>query len=269
MTYSFYRSMDNINKRFTARESGDFIGAEMVVAFWETKPEIVKKLLPPPLKPVKYPLANVFIGDFPKTNWGLPYRESALFLRSQFNNVPGNYCLAMHLEGPGADMGMVSGRESYGFPKKGAKVVFKLNGDKFEGWSERHGVRNLHLKARLNGKANTPDMEKILAETAAASGDAIAYNFKYFREPGERMNFDYKPVLTSSITIYRPEVQILGEVEITLDSSIHDPWAEIEVVRPLGALYLKGTNSMTTGKIEAEVDPLEFLPYSFIKMDWF
>jgi len=268
MSYSFYRSMDDIKKRFKEHESGDFIGAEMVVAFWETKPEIVKKLLPPPLNPVKYPLANTFIGDFPKTNFGLPYRESALFLRSQFNNIPGNYCLAMHLEGPGADLGMAGGRESYGFPKKCAKVVFNLKGDKFEGWSERHGVRNVHIKAKLNGKPNTPDIEKILAETDATSGDTIAYNFKHFREPGGN-NYDYKPVLTSSITVYRPEIQILGEVEITLGSSIHDPWAEIEVVRPLGALYLKGTNSMTTGKIEAEVDPKEFLPYSFLKMDWF
>jgi len=34
------------------RETYDFYDAEMLTVFWETQPEIVKRLLPPPLKPI-------------------------------------------------------------------------------------------------------------------------------------------------------------------------------------------------------------------------
>jgi len=43
------------------RETYDFYDAEMLTVFWETKPEVVKRLLPPPLKPSKIPLALAFV----------------------------------------------------------------------------------------------------------------------------------------------------------------------------------------------------------------
>ena len=39
------------------RATTDFYDAEMLIVFWETKPEIIAKLLPPPLKPANHPIA--------------------------------------------------------------------------------------------------------------------------------------------------------------------------------------------------------------------
>ena len=61
----------------------------------------------------------------------------------------------------------------------------------------------------------------------------------------------------------------MGEAELTLKSTIHDPWAEIEVVRVLGGMYLQSENEMFPGEVVAEVNPDEFLPYSFIRWDWY
>jgi len=64
------------------RETFDFYDAEMVTVVWETKPEIVKRLLPSPLKPGKRPIALAFVANYPRTNFGVSYLESALFLRA-------------------------------------------------------------------------------------------------------------------------------------------------------------------------------------------
>ena len=61
----------------------------------------------------------------------------------------------------------------------------------------------------------------------------------------------------------------MGVAELTLNSTIHDPWAEIEVVKVLGGMYLQSENEMFPGEVLTEVDSKEFLPYSFIKWDWY
>ena len=85
---SFVQSFENLMKM--TRETYDFYDAEMLTVIWETKPEIVKRLLPPPLKPGKMPLAVAFVANYPKTNFGVTYLESALFLRAEFNGEEGN-----------------------------------------------------------------------------------------------------------------------------------------------------------------------------------
>jgi hypothetical protein len=69
----------------SARASADFYDAEMLAIFWETKPEIVARILPPPLKPAEFPLAMAFVADYPRTNFDVVYKESALFLRAVHN----------------------------------------------------------------------------------------------------------------------------------------------------------------------------------------
>jgi hypothetical protein len=61
----------------------------------------------------------------------------------------------------------------------------------------------------------------------------------------------------------------MGEATIKLNSTVHDPWGEIEIVRILGALYLKTDNIMYPGKRVAEVDSKIFLPYSYSHWDWY
>ncbi len=54
---------------------------------------------------------------------------------------------------------------------------------------------------------------------------------------------------------------------MNLRHSDYDPWYEVEVVRVLGAIYMRGNKSMLKGKIVAELDPMAFAPYSFLKWD--
>jgi acetoacetate decarboxylase len=77
----------------------------------------------------------------------------------------------------------------------------------------------------------------------------------------------YNPWLIRQETVLRPKTIQFGEAEIILKHSDYDPWAEVEVVKMLGAVYMVGDNSMEPGKAIAGVDPMQFVPYAFIKMD--
>jgi acetoacetate decarboxylase len=63
-----------------ATESGDFYDAEMLTLAWETTPEAIEKLLPPPLKPAEKSMVLAFVANYPSTNFSLPYKESTLFI---------------------------------------------------------------------------------------------------------------------------------------------------------------------------------------------
>jgi acetoacetate decarboxylase len=111
----FVRTRDEL--RATARgKTGlyEFYDAEMLVVMWETNPEAIKRLVPPPLKPTDRPLVTAFVAHYPKTNFGPFYYEGALFVRAQFADIAGNYCLAMPVTG---DIAMAVGREEFGYPK--------------------------------------------------------------------------------------------------------------------------------------------------------
>ena len=271
---SFVRDIEEIKKRSAERQTADFGSAEMINVFWETKPEIIERLLPPPLEPYSFPFATAFVANYPETNFCLPYLESALFIRCQFKGVVGNYCLAMHLDGPGKDTAMAGGRENIGFPKKLAKIELKkdLDNNRVEGYSERVGTRNIDIKLKI-GKFNDKETPKILVDIGLIPGKlknpaAISFNFKHFFAP-ERLGFDYNPRLVQQETVFKPSKFLMGEADIKLGSTIHDPWAEVEIVRVLGGLYQEGNNSMLSGKVVAEVDQEKFLPYAFLKWDWY
>jgi len=102
-----------------------------------------------------------FCRRLPRTNFDVVYKESALFLRVVYDGDEGGYCLSMPVT---SDMAMAGGREFLGFPKKMADIHFKRDGRSVEGWTERRGVRFVHIRASLTGKLNDPAAQEILTE---------------------------------------------------------------------------------------------------------
>ncbi len=240
----------------------------MITVLWETKKEIIERLLPPPLKPASRPIVMSFIAKYPSTNQGLPYNEGALTLRCQYQDIQGNYYLAMPVTD---DRAMIGGREIFGFPKKMANVVLTRENNEVHAYSERLGVKNIEIHAKLSGKFNDPETPKLIKELELLPGrkkNTINFNYKYFPHPTKE-GFDHDPWLVQQETSVGPKSMEMGEADIQLNSTIHDPWAEVEIVKVLGALYLRGDNEMLPGKIVAKVDSEQFLPYSYNKWDWY
>ncbi|MEH6550147.1 MAG: acetoacetate decarboxylase family protein [Pseudomonadales bacterium] len=251
------------------KPTAEFTNAEMLTLVWETTPEAIAQLLPPPLKPTDKPMVIAFIAHYPTTNFSLPYNESALLVRASYNGVVGNYCLSMPVTN---DMAMAGGREQWGYPKKMANISFERNGDTVEGFTERHGIKFMKVKAKLSGKVNNDNaaMDELLAFGINPKGQfsEMAFNFKHFPSPDPDEAFDYPPRLVTGETVFRPKTFIFSEAEIELTPSEFDPWHQVPVKRMLGGFYTVGDNTMMNGKVLAEVGSIEFAPYSFLKWEF-
>jgi acetoacetate decarboxylase len=242
-----------------------FYDVENIAMFWETTPDVVKRLLPPPLEPADFPLVYAFVANYPKTNISLSYKEAALFLACKFNGEIGFHCIAMPVT---EDMAMASGRESFGYPKKMAQISFNCVNGVVEGWVERHGIRFFQAKAKLTGKPNASDALAIIGKYLQPP--IKFFLFKHFRAPDRfdgKIKLDYNPRLVRIESSPNRKKLEIGEVEITMTHSNYDPWTEVKVVRPLIGMHMVYDATLGLGKVVAEVDPEEFLPYAFFKDD--
>jgi acetoacetate decarboxylase len=257
----FVKTSKEISERYG--KSGEFYDAEVLTVFFETKQEIVERLLPSPLKPTALPVGAAFVANYPKTNFGVTYLESALFLLAQYNGEEGVFCLAMPVTD---DIALILGREVFGYPKKMAEIKLEREGNVVKGWTERHGIRFFEVKAKLTGKFNDAMAQQMIIQSMETNPDVTVYNFKYFPAP-EGEGFDYNPRLVKEVITRKPKSIEMGEAELILRPSDHDPWCDVEIVRVLGALYTIGDNTMLPGNVVAEVDQTEFAPYAFMKLD--
>ena len=246
-----------------SQQKGEFYNAEILTVYFETKFEVTERLLPPPLKAASLPIGLAFVANYPKTNSGVSYLESALFLLAQHNGEEGLFCLSMPVTN---DIALILGREIYGYPKKMADIRFERQGNNVQGWTERHGICFFEVQATLDGQFNDIGVQQILTEQMESKPDTTVFNFKYFPSP-EREGFDYNPRLIKEVVELRPESIEMGKAEVTFRKSKHDPWFDVEVVRVYGGIYTIGNNTMLPGKVVAEVDQTDFLPYAFMKLD--
>lgn len=251
------RSSDEISALEKHFSKGFVLGdAVMVMAMFRTKAEVVKRVLPSPLEPAPESMGSAYVAEFHRTNFGVTYNEAALFISAQYKGEVGNYCLSMPVTN---DMAMVGGREDYGFPKKIAETIHvERKGNKATGICIRKGIPIIEIKANLTGPA----------EPEAIPPLGPNYLFKHFRNPSWT-KFDYNPRLVKQFNEINWGKVELGEGELTLAHSKYDPISEIPVEEVLMAGYTEGMEiRMKPGEVVAEVDPVKFRPYSFIKGDW-
>ena len=258
---SFVKTLEEISEKYQV--NAEFYDAEVLTVYFATKPEVVERLLPPPLKPATLPVGAIFVANYPRTNFGVEYLESALFLLAQHNDEEGVFCLAMPVTN---DIALILGREVFGYPKKMGDIYFEREGNDVRGWTERHGIRFLEIKAKLTGKFNDAIAQQMMTESIESNPDVVVYNFKYFPAP-ERDGFDYNPRLIKEVVTRKPKSIEMGEAELIIQPSDHDPWCDVEIVRVLGAIYTVGDNTMLPGSVVAEVNQTEFTPYAFMKLD--
>ncbi|MBU2548192.1 MAG: acetoacetate decarboxylase family protein [Proteobacteria bacterium] len=233
----------------------EFVGAQMLGVMFETRMDIVREVLPPPLEPAEQPAGLIFIASYPATNLGPGYREAALFLQCTYRGEPGTYCLSMPIDSE--PVRMHNGRDIYGFPKKMADIHIERQGRHAVGWVERFGIRFVEIRAELTDSLPAlPPMGPTFLFKALPAADLT---------PG----FDGPVFLVRQQTEVRMKSLDIGGAEVLLQASEYDPWAEIELEKVLMAFYLVSDNTMQPGRVLAQVDPAGYLPYSFKSVDFF
>ena len=241
-----------------------FYGAETLNTVWETKPEIIAKLLPAPLKPVKNkPLVSTFVANYPKTSFAPAYKEAGLFILAELDGVVGRYCLSMPITN---GMAMSMGREVCGLPKKMADIYFQVKDGKAVGKISRNEIEFFTVNADISGKLNEDGKESELNEAISE----FMYNVTYAKS-ADGCGFLLSPTLIKQkLAVAEVTEDKLATSTVVMTDSPHDPWAELEVVRMIGSQYMVSTNTLEPGQnmYFNKIDPMGFVPYSFTKWDW-
>ena len=249
----FVQSQEALDRYY---QLGDrrFEGARMLGVMLMIKPEIIARLLPPPLEPPDSPNGMIFIAQYPATNLGPGYRESALFINCQYKGEQGSYCLSMPITD---EARMHNGRIIFGFPKRMADIHFERKGEKVSGWVERKGVRFLEI----NAEVSTP--------MPALPPMGPTFLFKAFPRIDLTPGFDGPVMLCKQ----RTEVEMLemeiGSAELILRPSETDPWHELDNPEIVVAYHITSNNTMLPGEVVTEVDPEAFLPYYYKMTDFY
>lgn len=231
-----------------------FNGAKMMGVMFQTKPEIVARLLPPPLKPTDMPGGLIFIAQYPKTNLGPGYREAALYLNCRYKDEPGTYCLSMPIDSE--PNRMHNGRDIFGLPKKMADIHLEKNENKVHGWVERMGVRFVEINIDLSG--SLPEVPPT----------GPSFTFKGMPRIDLTPGFEGPVYLCRQKTDVEMKSFEIGMPQVVLKPSEADPWAEVEIEQTFIGFFMESDNTMRPGEVLAEVNGEEFLPYYFKMVDF-
>jgi acetoacetate decarboxylase len=249
------RTPEELKKREQHYAQGSMVGkTKFLFASFLTEPQVVKRLLPPPLEPAPLPAGMVFVAEYGITNFSAPYNEAAIFLSAQYDGVIGNYCILMPVT---LDTPMWLGRENQGYPKKIAEfIAIEDRGNYITGTCIRRGKRLITLTVQLEGP-----IKQDLPTTAS-------YNIKAIPSI-TGAHFDFPPQLTRLQNDFRWNTPEIGVGRITFGKSQFDPIHEIPVKEVVLAGYDTDIEIWTQpGEVVAELDPSTYLPYFWNKQDW-
>lgn len=277
MTSKFIKRPEQVAGGTLIGEQPIFRPAEVLSILYETKPEAIRAILPPPLQPCEKPYVIIAYNYFKEVSFdsglrGPGYRETALYVPAMYDGIVGTFVAAMTLD---TDMGVFLGREKYGYPKKIGTIEHYSNGEDYVAYSARHGIPYATMKAKLDGQPNDPafltELSKITAPFPDKPGWAINWTFKWTVGIDKDI-FLHQPYLVkgwkSKADLNPPVPGRIGKGEVHLIMSDDDPWAELEVVRVLGSVLVEVESRMYSAESEyIPIDAEAFKPYAFFGWD--
>ena len=139
----FVKTLDEIRRIQKTFSRCHFLATRNLTVVFETTPETVRQLLPPPLEPTPDPLGSAWVGQIGNSNCVGPFLGAALYIKARYKDIIGNYCVTMPMSTSEA---VVFGRELYGEPKKLAKIIFEQQDEHVWGYAERHEIRLMSLR---------------------------------------------------------------------------------------------------------------------------
>ena len=211
--------------------------------FFNTDPKRARELLPPPLEPADpaNPMCYVYVVNIRQPTFSPWYMEGGLGIIARLGDYEGVYFLGLMLSGPGALMGVFSGRESSGLAKKLCeRILVERTGDVGRCLIRRDGVDLVDVKLKMgsyNQKGfGTPQEGSTREKPTTIGGGCLnhKYEFGWGGISNLRVNYYDSPTRVYS---WEP-----AEAEVTLTSSFNDRWGELPVTNVIGAGWMVSDN---------------------------
>jgi acetoacetate decarboxylase len=243
------RSAQDIEQAKQARRTVPDVWSYGLTAVWETDPEIVAAVLPPPLVPGDRPLVRANISQVDLA--GTPLGAGSVGVSARHGDLDGWYPLVMPMT---TERALTGGREVFGEPKKLGEVTVVRAGDDVSGTMRRMGVTFVEVRGRIAGALDVP-----------APSTKLDFYFKLLPAPdGDGLDGD-----ASLVHCWRDErVRSLAHVdgEVILRESAFDPVVDLEVLRLVDITFAE-RQSDQRGEIVARVPAASMLPYVHQRYD--
>lgn len=238
------------NREVEATSTGAW--STTLVAIYETDPDAIAAVLPPPLEPPEDPLARVTIATVDMGRPGLPVFGAATFaVMAQHEGTVGDYALVMVMT---TEQSVIGGRETFGEPKKIGDVTLERENDRVTGRVTRLGTTFIEATGTVaETLPNPPD------------GRRTSFYFKFLPSPDGK-GFDAEPSL---VYCYRDETTRTLErvdAEVLLRDSRFDPVADIPVGN-IREVTLAERMSRQSAEINSHVPGDWLLPYVHQRYD--
>lgn len=245
------RSEDELrNREVEATSTGAW--STTLVAIYETDPEIVAAVLPPPLEPPTEPLVRVTIASVDMQKPGIPIFGAATFaVMARHEGTDGDYALVMPMS---TEQSVIGGRETFGEPKKIGDITLERDGSDVVGKVTRLGTTFLEVRGTVTESLPAPP-----------DGRRTSFYFKFLPAPDGK-GFDAEPSL---VYCYRDETTRAIESvsgEVILRESRFDPVADLPV-RRLREITIAERRSIQSAEIRSRVPGEWLVPFVHQRYD--
>jgi acetoacetate decarboxylase len=225
------------------------IWSTAVTVVWETDPDVIAAVLPPPLEPSE-PLARIRFATV-DMGTGIPTFGAGWFgVRARRAGTEGEYALFMPMT---TEQATIGGRETYGEPKKIGAVEIAVDGDVVSARMSRMGFTLATVEGRLGDPIDI------------APKDKVDFYFKCSPSPDGK-GFDTEPAL---VYCRRHEEARDGRAisgELQLHDSPLDPIADVPVGTIRSFEYARVATTQT-GEVVERVPADWLLPYAHQRYD--
>ncbi len=205
---SFKQSLAGIMQP-TARGTNLWDNARFVLADVPLDKRQVKKVLPWCMWTGDEAKGTLFIVDYTKTAFSVPYHEAALLVHVKTHLGKGLHCPWMVVDD---DTALIYGREFLGYPKKRADFTFDENNESITATVNRRGVEVLRIESVSKTRQTSP---------------APVFDYKTFNVGGPLQFY----ALLQPIWWFRPKEVIHEswdtEATVTVNDSDFDPIARL------------------------------------------
>ena len=225
------------------------IWSTAITAVFETDPNAIAAVLPPPLEPseatARLRIATVDMGTGLK-----PFGAGWFGVRCRHGEREGEYALFMPMT---TEQATIGGRETFGEPKKIADVSMTVDGDRVAASIQRMGFVVAELAGTLGEARDAYERDKVdFYFKANPSPDGVgldgdpAFVYCHRREKGRNLR------------------AVDGELKL-LESPL-DPVADFPVSRLISIEYGE-LATVQTGEIVGSIPAADFLPYVHQRYD--
>ena len=237
------------NKEVQATSVGAWSTA--ITALYETDPDVVAAVLPPPLEPTDQPLARIRIARVDLGRGLPPFGAGSFGVQARHEGTVGFYQLVMVMT---TEQSVIGGRETFGEPKKLGQVEVTREGDAVRGAFTRLGTTFIEVTGNVVEALDVPP-----------ESERVDFYFKFLPAPDGK-GFDDEPSLVYCRRQESMRTRERVDGEIVLRESPFDPVADLPVRRVV-EITLSEQRSTQTGEIVSRVPSEWLVPFAHQRYD--